>query len=72
MIPRRKGITCKIIELKRINKSDDVEIAIKKALEQIDVKKYDANLIKHGFENAEIRKVAIVFQGLEVFVRPAT
>jgi hypothetical protein len=66
IIPRdisRKGI---IIEFKKINEflEDTIEEATKEALEQIEDKKYEAELLNRGIKN--IIKLAIVFKNKRV------
>ncbi|MDQ2087437.1 AAA family ATPase [Herbivorax sp. ANBcel31] len=57
-----------IIEFKKVNKmaKENMEIATKKALSQIEEKKYETELIKKGIKKENIIKLAIVFDGKEV------
>ncbi|MCX6583775.1 MAG: PD-(D/E)XK nuclease domain-containing protein, partial [Candidatus Aminicenantes bacterium] len=56
-----------IIEFKKTRKNETVESAIKSALQQIEEKKYETELVERGIKN--IKKLAIAFSGKEVFVR---
>jgi hypothetical protein len=56
-----------IIEFKKTRKNESVESAIKSALQQIEEKKYETELVERGIKN--IKKLAIAFSGKEVFVR---
>ncbi|MDQ1350913.1 MAG: hypothetical protein QG657_1215 [Acidobacteriota bacterium] len=56
-----------IIEFKKTRKNETVETAAKSALKQIEDKKYETELLESGISN--IKKLAIVFNGKEVFVK---
>jgi hypothetical protein len=56
-----------IIEFKKTRKNESVESAIKSALQQIEEKKYETELVERGIKH--IKKLAIAFSGKEVFVR---
>ena len=58
-----------VIEFKTVRKtkSETVEIAVEKALKQIEEKKYETELIERGIKN--IKKLAIVFNGKDVHVK---
>ena len=56
-----------IIEFKKTRKNETVESAVKSALKQIEDKKYETGLRERGI--ADIKKLAIVFSGKEVFVK---
>ncbi|MDQ2086580.1 AAA family ATPase [Herbivorax sp. ANBcel31] len=57
-----------IIEFKKVNKmaKETIEIAIEKALKQIEEKKYEEELLSKGIPQKDIIKIAIVFDGKEV------
>ncbi|KJJ84010.1 protein containing DUF1703 [Candidatus Omnitrophus magneticus] len=69
MIPRDKKRIGFVIEFKSVDEEDNetVEIAVEKALAQIEERKYDLELTSRGIE--KIKKLAIVFQGKKVCVR---
>jgi len=56
-----------IIEFKKTRKNETVETAAKSALKQIEDKKYETELLESGISN--IKKLAIVFNGKDVFVK---
>jgi hypothetical protein len=58
-----------VIEFKAIDteEGETVESATKSALKQIEDKKYETELLERGILN--IKKLAIVFSGKEVFVK---
>jgi hypothetical protein len=56
-----------IIEFKKTRKNETVESAIKSALQQIEEKKYETELVERGIKH--IKKLAFAFSGKEVFVR---
>jgi hypothetical protein len=58
-----------VIEFKTVDKEDNetVDTAAAAALEQIEEKKYQTELIERGIEN--IKKLAIVFSGKDVYVK---
>jgi hypothetical protein len=64
--PRKIGY---VIEFKTIDteEGETMESAVKSALKQIEAKKYETELIERGIAN--IKKLAIVFSGKEVFVK---
>ncbi|HLP58879.1 MAG TPA: PD-(D/E)XK nuclease domain-containing protein [Candidatus Deferrimicrobium sp.] len=64
--PRKVGY---IIEFKAMDAGEDetVESAVESALKQIEEKQYETELIERGIAN--IKKLAIVFSGKEVFVK---
>jgi len=69
IIPRDPSKTGYVIEFKAIDEEDGetVETAAKSALKQIEEKKYETELVEKGIKN--IKKLAIVFSGKEVFVK---
>ena len=56
-----------IIEFKKTRKNETVAAAVKSALKQIEEKKYETELVERGIK--QIKKLAIVFRGKEVFVK---
>ncbi|MGE5343934.1 MAG: AAA family ATPase [Candidatus Omnitrophota bacterium] len=56
-----------IIEFKKVRKNETVKLAIESALKQIEEKKYETDLIEKGITN--IKKLAIVFKGKDVYVK---
>ncbi len=62
--PTRVGY---VIEFKKPRKNETVEAAVKSALQQIEARKYETELVERGIKN--IKKLAIVFSGKEVFVK---
>ncbi|HLP59663.1 MAG TPA: AAA family ATPase, partial [Candidatus Deferrimicrobium sp.] len=58
-----------VIEFKTIDteEGESVESAVESALKQIEAKKYETELIERGIAN--IKKLAIVFSGKDVFVK---
>lgn len=71
IIPKDKLKQGIIIEFKKINEflNDTIEEATKEALQQIEDKKYEAELVERGITN--IIKLAIVFKNKEVEITPA-
>ena len=69
IIPKDKSQKGIIMELKKINKKrkETKDIALEKALNQIEEKGYEKELLDRGIEN--ILKLAIVFDGKEVWVK---
>jgi len=69
IIPKDITKTGYVIEFKTVRKaiSETVETATEKALEQIEEKKYETELIERGIQNR--KKLAIVFNGKEVHVK---
>ena len=69
IIPRDPIQTGYVIEFKSVDKDENetVDSAIKAALAQIEKKKYDTELVERGIK--QIKKLAIVFSGKEVFVK---
>ncbi|UCH94583.1 MAG: AAA family ATPase [Candidatus Aminicenantes bacterium] len=69
IIPQDLRQTGYVIEFKSVDKEDNetVETAIKAALEQIETKQYETELIARGIKN--IKKLAIVFSGKDVYVK---
>ncbi|MDQ1351417.1 MAG: hypothetical protein QG657_1719 [Acidobacteriota bacterium] len=67
-----KGQTGYVIEFKAIAPEDNETVpeAVEAALQQIEEKKYETELIDRGIE--KIKKLAIVFSGKEVYVREKT
>jgi hypothetical protein len=68
MIPKRPGITGKVIELKSIDKTSDMQAAAAEAFKQIEDKAYAARLLEAGVAPENIRKFAIIIRGKEVLV----
>jgi hypothetical protein len=64
--PRKVGY---VIEFKAIDteEGETVESAVESALKQIEAKRYETELVERGI--ADIKKLAIVFSGKEVFVK---
>ena len=58
-----------IMELKKINRfqESDKDTALKKALKQIEDKKYEVEVKKRGYNN--ILKIGVVFDGKRVWVK---
>jgi len=69
IIPRDPAKTGYVIEFKsvRTSVSETVETAVKSALKQIEEKKYETELMERGI--AKVKKLAIVFNGKDVYVR---
>ena len=67
IIPRETGKLGFIIEFKKTRKKETLESAVTSALEQIENKKYAAELIERGIK--DYKKLAIVFSGKEVIVK---
>jgi hypothetical protein len=69
IIPHDLTQTGYVIEFKTVDKEDNetVETAVEAALAQIEEKKYETVLIERGIEN--IKKLAVVFSGKDVYVR---
>jgi hypothetical protein len=69
IIPHDPNRTGYVIEFKTVDKEDNetVDSAAAAALAQIQEKKYETELIEKGIEN--IKKLAIVFSGKEVYVK---
>ncbi len=60
-----------ILEFKAVDKTagkDAVQNALRQALEQIQEKKYETELIARGIPNEQIRKYGFVFRGKEVWI----
>ena len=64
-----KGQTGYVIEIKAVDKEDNetVETAAAAALAQIEEKKYETELMDRGIKN--IKKLAVVFNGKDVYVK---
>ncbi|MCP5102079.1 MAG: AAA family ATPase, partial [bacterium] len=56
-----------IIEFKKVRKNETVESAVESALNQIDERKYETELVQRGIKR--YKKLAIVFKGKEVTIR---
>jgi hypothetical protein len=67
VIPHESTMIGYLIEFKKTRKNETVESAVKSALQQIEKKKYETELVERGIKH--IKKLAIVFSGKEVFVR---
>jgi hypothetical protein len=69
IIPQDLRQTGYVIEFKSVDKEDNetVETAVKAALDQIEAKQYETELIERGIKN--IKKLAIVFSGKDVYVK---
>ncbi len=63
------GQTGYVIEFKTVDKEDNetVDTAAAAALEQIEKKKYETELIERGIE--KIKKLAVIFSGKDVYVK---
>lgn len=69
IIPQNHRQTGYVIEFKTVDEEDNetVETAAAAALAQIEEKKYETELIDRGIEN--IKKLAVVFSGKDVYVK---
>jgi len=67
IFPRDAGKLGFIIEFKKTRKKETLETAVKSALEQIENKKYETELLERGITN--YKKLAVVFSGKEVTVK---
>jgi hypothetical protein len=67
IIPEEKTKLGFIIEFKKTRKKETLESAVKSALEQIENRKYETELLQRGIKN--YKKLAIVFKGKEVTVK---
>ena len=69
LIPKDTSKIGYIIEFKRLrrNYKKTIEEALDDALNQIEKQKYDVELLDRGITN--IKKLAIVFKGKEVFIK---
>jgi hypothetical protein len=67
IIPGEKSKLGFIIEFKKTRKKETLEAAVKSALEQIENKKYETELLQSGINN--YKKLAIVFKGKKVTVK---
>jgi hypothetical protein len=69
IIPYDLSQTGYVIEFKTVDKEDNetLDTAAAAALEQIEEKQYETELIERGIEN--IKKLAIVFSGKDVYVK---
>jgi hypothetical protein len=56
-----------IIEFKKVRKKETVESAVESALNQIEQRKYETELLERGIK--KYKKLAIVFKGKEVTIR---
>ena len=67
-----KGQTGYVIEFKAVDKEDNetVETAAAAALAQIEEKKYETELMDRGIKN--IKKLAVVFNGKDVYVKESS
>ncbi|MCK4760579.1 MAG: AAA family ATPase [Candidatus Aminicenantes bacterium] len=69
IIPGDKNKLGFIIEFKKTRKKETLESAVQSALSQIEEKKYETELVERGIKN--IKKLAIVFRGKDVYVKEA-
>lgn len=69
MIPKRSGLTGKIIELKSVNSGDDIDKTTEQALQQIVEKAYATRLLNAGVASENIQNIAIIIQGKHVTVK---
>ncbi len=69
LIPRDKNKLGFVIEFKTVRKKETLETAIKSALDQIEEKKYETELVERGIQN--IKKLAVVFSGKDVYIKEA-
>jgi hypothetical protein len=67
IIPEEKTKLGFIIEFKKTRKKETLESAVKSALEQIENKKYQTELLQRGIKN--YKKLAVVFKGKEVTIK---
>jgi hypothetical protein len=72
LIPKEKEKAGIIIEFKKVNKrrGETKDKAMAKAFQQIEDKKYASTLLERGIQ--KIRKLAIVFEGKQVWVKEKT
>ncbi len=56
-----------IIEFKKVRKNETVESAVESALQQIDERKYETELVEKGIKT--YKKLAVVFNGKDVTIR---
>jgi hypothetical protein len=69
ILPHDPGQTGYVIEFKAVDLEDNETVpqAVEAALQQIEEKKYETELIERGIE--KIKKLAVVFSGKEVYVK---
>lgn len=67
IIPRDVSKLGFVVEFKKVRKKETVETALESALNQINERKYETELIQRGIKN--IKKLAIAFHGKEVTVK---
>ncbi len=67
IIPKDPAQTGYVIEFKKVRKNETVKSAAASALQQIEDKKYETELIAKGIANR--KKLAVVFNGKEVHVK---
>jgi hypothetical protein len=67
IIPKDKNKPAIIMELKKISFDEDKDSALANALNQIEEKKYEADIRKKGIK--EITKLAVTFDGKRVWVK---
>jgi pyruvoyl-dependent arginine decarboxylase (PvlArgDC) len=72
IIPRDLNLTGYVMEFKTVDSEDNetVETAAAAALAQIEEKKYETELIARGIKN--IKKLAVVFCGKDVYVKESS
>jgi len=73
IIPRDVAGIGYVIEFKSVDTDENgtVPAAVESALKQIEDKKYETELLERGIDSANIKKLAVVFKGKEVFVKEA-
>jgi len=56
-----------IIEFKKVRRNETVESAVESALNQIEERKYETELLENGIK--KFKKLAVVFKGKDVTIR---
>lgn len=70
LIPCQKSQPAIVLEFKVFNPSEEASLddTVKAALQQIEDKKYDAELMEQGFEKEQIRHYGFAFEGKKVLI----
>jgi hypothetical protein len=58
-----------VFEFKSVNRDEDIEAGARRALDQIQEKRYDTLASSAGSEPPQVRRLAVVLQGKQVIVR---